>query len=525
MPTITAVPSTTSSAPATITPTLNRRLLALLVIVWIVALTVLVLGATHRIPRPDEGHFSSPAYNLSHFGFPGTTTVDPDASGLLRIDKRTYWTMPLYMLAEAAWFLVFPATILSARLLTIVLLIPVGWQLYRIVESLTNDRRTALIAATLLPADYAFMYAAVSARPDVLCLLFGLSAIASYLRLRSVSLLKALAVANFWLALSALSHPNALLHLAAFAALVLIYDRHRFTWRMFAAVACVYLLMMTPWLIYASVDFEAFMAQMRANGANNGRVTQTLNPPSLFTGELSRYASAYGLDSHQLLPKLKSWTLVLYIAALFVTWRIRMRPGIKTLLLLWLAYFGVQTVFNQKLSVYLVHILPLYSALLAAAAVFVWHRYPRIRFAVPVALGVSVLIQCGGMFWTSRQHTEVEQAAAASFLRSHATRAAVINGSSTLVYALGFDRRLTEDHALGLTTGKQPDVIVTDDNYTESFALMASRRPELYAKVHTRLTTYPVVFRNAEFQVRFSPAFCAASAGAVCAGSTSVPSR
>ena len=64
----------------------------------IIFLTVTIGSSlTHR-PQIDEGMFASPAYNLAFSGYFGTTVLEMEGSPLTRIDQRTYWVMPLFLL-------------------------------------------------------------------------------------------------------------------------------------------------------------------------------------------------------------------------------------------------------------------------------------------------------------------------------------------------------------------------------------------------------------------------------------------
>lgn len=473
-----------------------------------ISLVVLCVGAQHRIPRPDEGHFSSAAYNLARLGYMGTTTIDPDATGLLRIHKETYFVMPLYLLAQAGWLKLFPATIFSIRLLNVLLLIPVLACIYRIVHILTASKVTAALAVALLPLDYAFMFAAVSARPEILCLLFAMVAIAGYLTLRTSSFQRALLWAAGFLTLSGLTHPNAIIHAVVLAALILYYDRSRIDLKGVVASMLLSGLVILPWALYAWKDFPAFQAQMSANALNNHRFAASLNPIRLFAEELGRYANAYGLTSERTLPKLKALLLVPYIATLAAAllWpSFRSVKGVRVLLAGWMLCFAIQCVFNQKLSVYLVHILPFYAALVALLCVFLWQNHRTPAMGLVALLIAATGVHAGGMFLTSFDESDALQLQTAKFIAEKMKAAQMINGSVILLYDMNYDSRLMEDHALGITSGKHPDVIVIDDNYRESFAFMAKSRPALFAQVQSRLGHYALAKQFGTYQVYVDP--------------------
>jgi len=59
-----------------------------------IALVALLIAASYRVGQPDEGDFSSSAYNLAHNGFFGMTVVDPVVVRLPGIHQHAYWIMP-----------------------------------------------------------------------------------------------------------------------------------------------------------------------------------------------------------------------------------------------------------------------------------------------------------------------------------------------------------------------------------------------------------------------------------------------
>src|SRR5438132_145318 len=74
-------------------------------------------------PWCDEGWFSSPALNLITKGYMGTSVLDPTASWrsvqLGGIHDYTYWIMPLYPLAQAAWYKLTGFGLYSMRALSV----------------------------------------------------------------------------------------------------------------------------------------------------------------------------------------------------------------------------------------------------------------------------------------------------------------------------------------------------------------------------------------------------------------------
>ncbi len=108
-------------------PAVNRPFVAgsrLRLGVWIalvLSVSVACYAALHKQPWPEEGWFASPSLNLAENGFMGTTLLDPNGHGLelTRIDQRTYWVLPGFLVAKALWYELAPATLFGARLFSV----------------------------------------------------------------------------------------------------------------------------------------------------------------------------------------------------------------------------------------------------------------------------------------------------------------------------------------------------------------------------------------------------------------------
>src|ERR1035437_9694357 len=177
---------------------------AVLILVAGVSIGLAAISAANRVPWSDEGQFSSAAYNLAHHGFLGTTFLDPDSRWLTRIQQHTYWVLPLFLLGQALWYKLAPATVFWTRVFSICWAPLAFFAFYRMVTLVMNDRRIAWLATGLLALDYNFIDNSGFARPDLMCLALGLSALAVYLDLRSRSLRAALFWSNLLLAAAAL---------------------------------------------------------------------------------------------------------------------------------------------------------------------------------------------------------------------------------------------------------------------------------------------------------------------------------
>jgi hypothetical protein len=470
-----------------------------------VSLLVVAVAARNRIPWSDEGLFSSASYNLAHHGFLGTTVLESAGTGLTRIERHTYWVMPLYLLGQALWYKFVPASVLLTRTFTL-LSVPLAlWAFHVFLSRLLPQTRTPALGVCLLALSFIFLDNAGFARPDLLCCTLGLWGLATYLLLRERSLVRALFVSNAFIAASGLTHPNGVFHLCGLLVLVLWYDRSRLSVPALAAAAAPYVLFGAAWSLYILRDVPAFLDQTQANGINNERWPNTLNPFVLVWNEIrDRYVVAFGFMTRGF-ALAKAFALVAYGASVVVCLiepRLRNKPSTRLLLLLLAVYFAAMSVFNQKLSYYLIHILPIYVALLAVVSAWVWNNYRRARPLVAAGLLALVSIETGGILLKAYQRSYVEdQRAAVRYLLAHTGPSDRIVGSASLIYEMGFDPRLRDDVYLGLRSGRVPDAVVIESLFRAEYASWEKQgRPDVQ-RIRARLSTYRLAYRQGAYEV------------------------
>lgn len=481
-------------------------------LLWIalaVSFSLAVVSAVHRIPWSDEGWFSSASYNLAKHGFMGTTVMEEAGTNLTRIQQRTYWVTPLFPLGQALWYMVFPTGILSTRMYSILWALVALLAFRQWLALVSGHPGVAKLGAALLALSYIFLDNAAFGRPDMMCAALGLSALALYLRFRERDLRLAMLAANTCLAASGLSHPNGIYHFFALCVLVLWYDRRRLTVAALLSAAAPYLVGAALWGSYIAQDPQAFLDQMRVNGAHNSRWTATWNPALVVWNEIrDRYLVAFGFVTRgvALLKAVSLFAYLCAIAAAIVTPALRRRPWIRLLLALLAVYFVALAVFNQKLNYYLIHILPVYIALLSAVAVHWWTEHPRLRVGIAAGLALLVAIESGGILLRARERSYRElQLPAVQHALALAKPEDRIVGSAALIYEFGFDPRLRDDPYLGLKNGLMPDLIVMSPLYRiHCDELRQARRPEL-AAIESRLSSYRLAFRNEDYAVYVRP--------------------
>ncbi len=477
---------------------------------WWLALSLLISIATgliagwNRLPWSDEGEFSSASYNLAHHGFMGTTVLEPQGSGLTRIDQRTYWVMPLYLVTQAAWYKFFPATIGWTRAYTVLvwgLLMLAAFRAF--LSRLELAPGVATLGTCLLATSYVFIDNAAFARPDIMCAALGIAGLAAYVRWREEHFYRALFASNLLVAASGLTHPNGVFHFAGLVAVVLWFDRRRLDAKALGMAALPYLLAGGLWGLYIGKDTIAFRDQLAANSTNH-RLPDSFSPVKILSEEIRRYLVTFGLITRGV-ALMKVYSLAAYLAAVagcLATPKLRRTSGVRLLLMLLAVYFVAMCLFNQKLSYYLVHILPFYIALLAAWVCHLWESRRRWRPLLAFAVFALVVVDPSGILLRAvTRRYQGPQRAAVAFIEAHSKPDDRIDGSSSLVYELGFDNRLRDDPYLGLQSGRLPDMVVIETLYRVLYDAWDVERPREMQQIHNRLKLYRLAYKSGDYEV------------------------
>ena len=425
----------------------------------------------------------------------------------MRIDQRTYWVMPLFLLGQGVWLMIFPHTVLGTRFFGIMWGATAALAFYLFMFQLFRRRDIPALASGLLLTSFIFIDNAAFSRPEMMCLAFGLWGLASYLSLRNGSLPLAFLVSNACIAASVMSHPNGILHFLALWLCIFWFDRKRTGITSLGAAALPYLIFGALWGVYIIQDKEAFTVQFGMNGASggNGRFPTNWNPLSILLSELTlRYFVVFGLATRGM-ALIKLYTGAAYLGALVFcvsNRKLRNQLGVRLLLALFLCYFVAMSIFNQKLSYYIVHILPVYIALLATTILFLWDGWVRARAWIAAAVIMLVVVEVSGIVVRGATRSYiVPQRQAVAFVRSVSGPNDLIYGTAALLYEMNFDTRLVDDPFLGLYSGRHPDVIVVEDLYKPLYDGWASTRPEVMFRIRHILSGYKLVKSIAEYDI------------------------
>ncbi len=484
---------------------------AFLALILAVYLGLGLATAITRTPWQDEAWFGSPAWNLAHNGFMGTTILDPASStwksvNLTGIDKHTYWVMPLSMLLNSAVFRVFGFGSLAMRLpsLAFGLLFLFAWRaILRRLGAAPGVTGTALL---LIAVDFHFQTQAADGRMDSMTAAFGYAAIAAYLALRERRWLAAVAVSQALAAAAVFTHPNGALLALLLAVTTLVLDRKRIGIAAIAVAALPYLAIGAGWGLYIAQDPGAFRAQLLGNAAGRGPTITT--PLAALQMEIvHRYLYNFGLAPWtsasgrlNLVPLL---ILLAGTALCFAVSEIRRHPGYR-LILIWTAITAVYLTWFEGLKTlyYLIYLTPLYSVLCAAAAGWLWERRQRAR--VPVAAAVALLALLQGVRTiaiAARRPRQTTFAPAVRYLREHYTPATFIMGDGSLMFGLGPGWNLLDDFHLGYDSGKRPDVIVLDAAWDDRILMLRPLHPGIWEHTQRILAGYHEVYDQAAYRI------------------------
>jgi hypothetical protein len=482
----------------------SKYRLAVCVVAYLISMSTACISAYHRIPWSDEGWFSSAAYNLAYKGHMGTTVIEPTMMGLTRIEEHTYWIMPLYPLGQGLWYMVFPHTMLSTRGFTILWQPLMGLALGFLLSKLFPGRAVSWLGAFLLAFSFVFMDNAGFARPDLMCATLGWFGLASYLYWRETNRHRAIFVANLLVAASGLTHPNGIFHFVALIAMVLVLDRRVLSWTHLAIGASAYALMGSLYGLYVMKDPVAFVEQMRANSAS-GRWPANWNPVWLVWSEIrERYLVVFGLITGGM-ALLKSYALIWYVASLvgcLALAGLRREKAVRLLLTLLLVYFSAMCIFNQKLSYYLIHILPAWVALMAVFVDWLWEHQRRWRIPLILALAALCVVETSGIVVRAFTRSYVaSEKAVVDAIRRNSTADMLIAGTGSLSYGLDFDPRLIDDPFLGIRSGRVPDMVIIEPLYRMLHTAWITERPEEYAQLQARLQKYRKIYRGGDYEI------------------------
>lgn len=484
----------------------------IIVFAVIVFLTLAVGSSMTNRPQIDEGMFASPAYNLAYRGFFGTTVLETEQSPLTRIEQRTYWVLPLFLLNVAASFKIFGFSLLTMRLVSVFWGLVLLGSCYLIVKKLSQDKLTALLALVLTATDYVVLETASDARMDMMSAALGFAAIAVYLGWRERNLWLAILFSQTLLTANGLTHPNAITAFVGVLFLTFYFDFRRLNWRHFVAFAIPYLVGGAAFGLYVWQDPTAFKDQFIDNALMGGRMSGFNSPLQNIVREFTeRYPHAFGLQGnsggHTGPIYLKSLILITYLTGILGVLSVkelrRNRNYFALLVLAAIYFFIIAIIDGQKETYYLVHIVPFYLMLTAVFLRWIQQRKLVPQIVLIGAAAAFMIIPAGGMAVRIRQNTYGNfYSPMIAFLQSNANSNDLIMGGAELGFGLNFPPNQVSDGRWGFYTGKRPKFIVYDSAVENSWLDSKILFPEFYEYFPKLLNEeYKVAYENDAYKI------------------------
>jgi 4-amino-4-deoxy-L-arabinose transferase-like glycosyltransferase len=458
-------------------------------------------GAT-RVPFCDEAWLATPALNLATKGHMGTTNLETAGTWAFGMDRYTYWVMPLYLIAEAAWYKIVGFSLLKMRALSTLwgLLAIVAW--CQIVNSIWG-RRAAGLAAGFIACDYFFVSSSAAGRMDMMSAALGFAGWAAYLAFRERNLKVALLASHALMAGAVFSHPYGVFEGAGLAAMMAMLDRKRIGAGALALCAIPYIAIGGAWALYIAEAPELFRAQIAGNSAAGGRFSSLLSPFTALLDELRvRYLESFGFGAGTTgLARLQLLVLGLYllgiIGSILLARRTR-HPRLRLLLTLTAIQFACMTFLEgKKSSLYFVHMTPFFGALLAITIDAARTARVSLRWAAAGVACLYVVLQVGGLAYGIRRdpyRRYYEPLIAA--VRANYPGSGWIMGNASVGFGLAFPAELIDDRLLGYHSGKRPALIVIDKDYRDYHAQYRRSLPPVGKHIDSVMQEFEKTFEN-----------------------------
>jgi len=476
-------------------------------IVTALYLSVLIAHLYTRAPWVDEAYVANPAWNLANHGFMGTTCIEMTGSGWTHVDRRTYNTFPVGIIALALIYKVFGFSLVMTRVPSLLWAFLTLTSIFVFTRALGASRTLAAASVILLAADYNFMMAATFGRLDMMCAALGFAALALYATFRLNRPVFAVFASCSLATLSLFTHPNGILFPPALLIVEILGFSKRLSWRVALLSLLPFAIGAGCWFLYASQDWQAAVDQLRSN-TQPGRLTGFLHPLSSIRDELIfRYFTSFGLTlgEHPSGPvRARGVILVAYWGATASILCLRQLRNLRYARIT-LALLALDTIYftffeGTRFSYYIVLVTPLYAILLATVFVHLWGKNLK-RTVMVAALGL-IGLQLGGVVYRSAQNPIRNSfLPAVAFLKRHASPKDFVLAGSDFGFGYGFDRNVKEEITLGYRSGADPAYIVVDPNMSGNMASWKLREPAIYSFMSRKLAAYSKIYDAAGYQI------------------------
>lgn len=497
-----------------------RKHVAVLSVATLLCCLLSIGHSLRNRPWNDEGAMASPAVTLLKQGKIATMIYEdagadqPDGdTQRVGVHEHTYYLTPLYFLAQAVWYLVIPFSLLSMRLLSLFFGLVLALSTFGLIRKLTDDIWTATVGASILLLDYYFLICSSMGRMDMMSSALGFAGLAAFVHLRERSFMKAVLVSNTCIALSMLTHPIGVTHAFGWLALAWMLDRRRLGWRAVALAGVPYLVGGALYGCYILQNPHDSYLQFRGNALMLNRLQGFQKPwMALWLEVTSRYGTAYGMGGHSeghsgpiFLKALILLGYLIGVAGCAAIRSVRRLPGAGVMLVLLAVHaLSLAVVDSIKHSFYLIHVLPLYAAVLAVLLVWFYRTYPRLRILEAVAVLGFIALQTGGIAYKIKLNTYGNNyLTAVRYLKQNMGPGSMVNGSADLAFEFGFfQEQFFEDTRMGYHSGRRPEFIVVEETMRTGLDGHRLHRPRVDAYVRKLLTEeYEMVYDRTFYQI------------------------
>lgn len=443
-------------------------------------LTLFVLHALTKAPHVDEGDLASAGLSLlntGHSAFPMSYYYKPGF-------RSEYLAPPFYYATLAGWFAVFGTSLTAYRLFHACSWFLVVACCAQLSARVSRVKSAAVIAAVLLALNYDLINLGIS-RYDIVCAGLNTAAVAAYIGWRATRFTLAVVAANACLALSAITHPNALVGLVGWVMLVVgSGDWRRVRLRHAVLGALPYVVAFGLWALMIDGRWSMFVAQM--SDFSRSKRVDWRHPLSLIADDVRvrwiQLFSGWRPDVPAVM-RAKSVFPLLWLAAagrlIFVRRGDAVEAGLRRALALFSLVSPVLLAFTDSvhLQIYVVHVIPVGTATLAIAISDFWEDRPALRpWLTAGVAGLAMFGVASIAYRVRRMELQRDYAAVVEAIRGDLDQDAIIVGPSELGFAFGFAAHVRNDPWLAsIGDGKTPQYIVTTlENSDLSFPTSAT---------------------------------------------------
>jgi 4-amino-4-deoxy-L-arabinose transferase-like glycosyltransferase len=391
---------------------------------------------------------------------------------------------------------------------------------YVILKRLSGSAAVGLLAVALLGTDFQFLLTAGDGRMDMMTAALGSAALACYLSMRERNLGRAILVSQILAAAAFFTHPLGILAVAGLAFVTLYYDRTRLRPAYILLAGLPYGVLTAGWSLYILESPSDFLPQFAGNAS--GRLELFQAPGTVLWREIEqRFLAPYGLAAG--LPaaaRLKGIILAIYITGLLAALAdksIRSNRHLRILLILAAGnLIGLTMIDSFGIGWYLIYLIPVTIALLAALANSWWISGRVPRAVIALTLGLLIALQLTVTISRIARNNRSDFVAASDFLGNRLRGYRLVMASAEFGIPLRFDSRLIDDFRLGYRSGKRPDLIVMDTpRYCLWTGLLRDQDAGNYHYVQNLLNSYRVVYDHGAYRMYERSDLLAAEAAGV----------